>query len=82
MPRNADKTQRFLFLGEDLGIFTAPSPNPRPRKRRRPVAARAVSPLSTKEKEVFSTDRLARTRRLLLAALRVWELRNGIRDSF
>ena len=82
MARNFDKGQRFLFLGENLAIYSAPTPNARRTRRRRLVAARAVSPVSTKETDVFPTDRLVRTRRLLLAALRVWELRNGIRDSF
>ncbi len=41
-----------------------------------------ITSASRKEdvREVFETSRLGRTKALLLAALRIWELKNGIRN--
>jgi hypothetical protein len=55
---------------------SAPKRGKPPRKRRTPAAKKK----SSREAEGSSVGRLERTRRLLLAALRVWELKRRVRD--
>ncbi|MGH8095027.1 MAG: hypothetical protein ACREIF_16400 [Chthoniobacterales bacterium] len=68
--------------GKARCIDTPPQP-PRPkqhrRKRRVTSSPKPIHDDSTEER-LPRIGTLIRTRRLLLAALRVWELKNGIRD--
>jgi hypothetical protein len=72
----AGKEQTAVFLHYWRG--TASSARPR---RRIPRGLRRTDPRSVEEDvSLGAPDTLLRTKRLLLAALRVWELRNGIRS--
>ena len=48
----------------------------RPRRRHRPRSSR-----TEEAGAILSLGAIGRTRRLIMAALRVWELKNGIHDS-
>jgi hypothetical protein len=77
MPRKVMKQDRFLLLGDDLAIIAAPPL--RERRRRGPRRRRRVTSILM-ETAPANYDPLLRTRRLLMAALRVWELKHGIHD--
>ena len=81
MPRKVIKPNRFLLLTDDLGIIAAPQEHPEPtvrRVRRR----RRITSGSLIDRSLPMSDPLLRTRRLVMAALRVWELKHGIHDPF
>jgi hypothetical protein len=79
MPRKTVKPDRFLILTEDLAVVAAPRVTERkrraPRRRRRIVS-------TLMEGAAAPFDPLLRTRRLIMAALRVWELKHGIHEPF
>jgi hypothetical protein len=82
MPRNVIQPERFLLLSEDLSITAAPERESqgktiRSRRRRR----RAASGRSTHQMSP-PPDFMMRTRRLIMAALRVWELKHDIHEPF
>jgi hypothetical protein len=82
MPRKVETPERLLRLNDNLEVVAASS---RPRRRRRALRlsrARAFEREQITSANSTSFERLLRTRRLLLAALRVWELKHGIHDSF
>jgi hypothetical protein len=66
-------------------VSVAPAPPSRPRRSKRASSSTLSEPFSQggsfdrSEPRGFS---LMRTRRLLMAALRVWELKNGIRNPY
>jgi hypothetical protein len=70
----------FNNHGEEIG---RPPAERSVRKRTRTGRSRSIKDAEEIEEELESLPRigsLARTRRLLLAALKVWELKHGIRD--
>ena len=72
---------------EPLGLANGPLVLPRKIAKKRPVRRResfsgARRDSRSEEIRLLPYGSLARTRRLLLAALRVWELKNGTRDPF
>jgi hypothetical protein len=81
MPRTVSKPDRLLVLDENLAVVVAPRRQPRKRKpscgsrrtRRFPATIEMRRPAP-------SGDSIMRFRRLLMAALRVWELKNGIHE--
>jgi hypothetical protein len=54
---------------------------PRPKSRAKPARRRAKAPTTPGDEAIRpAVGTLSRTKSLLLAALKVWELKNGIRD--
>jgi hypothetical protein len=83
MPRKVDEPERFLLLDENLTVVACPGQGKRQRPfRRRSRRQQAFSPQLEMASSPPPFDSLMRTRRLIMAALRVWELRNGIHDPF
>jgi hypothetical protein len=83
MPRNPDKSDRFLMLNENLSVVAV---SHRRSQRRRTTHSlkrprQSWSPTEIEE-PMPPSDSNARLRRLLMAALRLWELKNGIHDYF
>lgn len=70
---------------DEAGVGSVSQQPVRPRlesRKRRVTPLSPMPPAETSEEEerLPRIGTLARTRRLLLAALRVWELKHGIRD--
>ena len=83
MPRKAEESDRFLILDENLTVVAKSTVRARVRRfRRRLKGRRSFAPQVEGAPPPPSLDSLMRTRKLVMAALRVWELRNGIRDPF
>jgi len=81
MPRKVVQTQRFLKLTDNLAVLAIGSAQqPTRRRRRRERQAPHAGQLGNVGLPPY--DSLMRTRRLLMAALRVWELRNGIHEPY
>jgi hypothetical protein len=82
MPRRVSKPERLLVLDENLAVVAAPRRPPR--KRRRSYALRRTGriPSTIEMRRAAPTDSIMRFRRLLMAALRVWELKHGIHDNY
>ncbi len=82
MPRKVAQTQRFLKLTDNLAVLAISSPRQRAKRRRRrePEARHAGQVMDDLGTPPY--DSLMRTRRLLMAALRVWELRQGIHEPY
>ena len=59
---------------------TAVSPRPKRRNKTAPRRRRKDAPMDEDEIVRPGVGTLSRTKTLLLAALKVWELKNGIRD--
>jgi hypothetical protein len=61
---------------------TAVWSHPRSRNKTTPKRRRKSAPVDEDEDEIVrpGVGTLSRTKKLLLAALKVWELKNGIRD--
>ncbi|HEX4666802.1 MAG TPA: hypothetical protein VH207_09385 [Chthoniobacterales bacterium] len=82
MPRNLRESDRFLTLDHNLRVVAAP---PRRNQAKR-VPRRLDEPRPfvkrPGEEPCLPLPSLLRHRTLLLAALRVWELRNGIHGSW
>jgi len=81
MPRRVSKPDRLLALDENLAVVAVP--RRQPRKRKPLGAARRTRRLPTTTemgRPAPPGDSIMRFRRLLMAALRVWELKNGIHD--
>jgi hypothetical protein len=83
MPRKAFKSDRLLMLDENLSVVAVPQR----RSQRRKITHRLKAPrhfwVATEIGEPPpQSDSIMRLRRLLMAALRVWELKNGIRDYY
>ncbi|CAN5437195.1 hypothetical protein BH18VER2_BH18VER2_07020 [soil metagenome] len=57
-----------------------PRLSPKPRSKRRTKQAKPTDSSPVTEPTLPAIGTLARTRRLILAALRVWELKRGIRE--
>jgi len=82
MPRKIAQVQRFLKLTDDLAVLAISSPRqPRRRRRRSERQARHAGQI-VDEAGLPPYESLMRTRRLLMAALRVWELRHGIHEPY
>ncbi len=83
MPRKVSKPDRLLILDENLAVVAAPRREPRKRKRssasRRKRRFRATIEM---RRSTPQSDSIMRFRRLLMAALRVWELKHGIHDFY
>ena len=81
MPRRVSKPDRLLALDENLAVVAVPRRQPRKRK---PLGAakrtRQFPATIEMRRPAPPGDSIMRFRRLLLAALRVWELKNGIHD--
>jgi hypothetical protein len=83
MQRKTCQIDRPAAIADNSGITIMPPTLPVPKKRssRRPSKFR-----SSKNRIYDRSDprghRLMRTRRLIMAALRVWEIKNGIRSQF
>lgn len=74
---------RLTLTEEDFKL--APGSPRRPRRSKRATEARFEETISSAASYDRSAPRgysLMRTRRLLMAALRVWELKNGIHSSY
>jgi hypothetical protein len=74
---------RLTLTEEDVG--PAPGSPRRPRRSKRVTEARCEETASSPATYDRSAPRgysLMRTRRLLMAALRVWELKKGIHSSY
>ncbi|HEY2713799.1 MAG TPA: hypothetical protein VGI60_14890 [Chthoniobacterales bacterium] len=81
MPRKADEPERFLLLDENLTVVARSTQGKRVRPfRRRSRKRQAYSPQLEMAASPPPFDSLMRTRKLIMAAVRVWELRNGIHD--
>ncbi len=80
MPRKVAQTQRFLKLTDDLTVLAISSPRQHARRRRRQEGQVRHAGQVVDEVGLPPCDSLMRTRRLLMAALRLWELRNGIHE--
>jgi hypothetical protein len=83
MPRKAPDYARFLTLDKDLRVVAQPGQaKPKESSRRlqesRPFQQRANVPPPPPPPLPY----LLRHRGLLMAALRLWELRNGFRDTW
>ncbi len=81
MPRKVGQTQRFLQLTENLTVLAINGQSPRGKKRRSRDEYRSAN-FGGVAGSALSGESLMRTRRLLMAALRVWELRNGIHEPY
>lgn len=82
MPRTVREPDRFLTLDENLRVVAAPPRrNQSKRTRRRLDETRPFMKRSSGE-PCLPLPSLLRHRTLLMAALRVWELRNGIHESW
>ena len=81
------------YMLTDVGIMTSPDEakgNSKARKRKAPgksakgrprrAPARAKKTVPLEDIPLPAVGTLGRTRRLLLAALRLWELKRGLRD--
>jgi hypothetical protein len=83
MPRRVSKPDRLLALDENFAVVAVPQHKPRKRK---PLCAakrtRRFPATIEIRREPPPGDSVMRFRRLLLAALRVWELKNGIHDDY
>jgi hypothetical protein len=82
MPRKVAQTQRFLELTENLSVLAISRPERQARRRRRRGERGSAHPQTGEELGLPPYDSLMRTRRLLMAALRVWELRHGIHEPY
>ena len=83
MPRKAEEPERFLLLDENLTIVARSTRAKRERPfRRRSRRQQSFSPQLEMAPSPPAFDSLMRTRKLIMAALRVWELRHGIHDPF
>jgi len=82
MPRKVAQTQRFLELTENLSVLAISRPERQARRRRRRGERSSADPRTGEELGLPPYDSLMRTRRLLMAALRVWELRHGIHEPY
>jgi len=81
MPRRVSKPDRLLALDENLAVVSGPRHSPRKRKPLGTARRNRRFPETTEMRQpVLPGDSVMRFRRLLLAALRVWELKNGIHD--
>lgn len=82
MPRKAHEPDRFLTLDDNLRVVAISNR----RGQRKDVARRLLEPrpfIKRPPTETFAPlPSLLRNRGLLMAALRVWELRNGIHDGW
>ena len=81
MPRRVSKPDRLLALDENFAVVAVP--RRQPRKRKPLCAAKRTRRFPTTiemRRPAPPGDSIMRFRRLLLAALRVWELKNGIHD--
>ncbi|CAN5593564.1 hypothetical protein BH18VER2_BH18VER2_15250 [soil metagenome] len=58
----------------------SPRLSPKPRSKRRTKQAKPTDSSPVTEPTLPASGTWARTRRLILAALRVWELKRGIRE--
>jgi hypothetical protein len=57
------------------------TPKRHPKARKRPASGKRAAPaLAERKAAPISVGRMERTRRLLLAALRVWELKRRVRE--
>jgi hypothetical protein len=81
MPRKVDEPERFLLLDENLTVVARSTQGTRERPfRRRSRRPQGFAPQLELAPSPPPFDSLMRTRKLIMAALRVWELRNGIHD--
>jgi len=81
MPRRVSKPDRLLTLDENFAVVAVRRRQPRKRK---PLCAakrtRRFPATMEMRRSAPPGDSIMRFRRLLMAALRVWELKNGIHD--
>jgi hypothetical protein len=83
MPRNSCTADRFLILDENLQVVAkSPSRSQRKRRPRRLQQSRQFPAAQAMERPLPPSDSLMRIKRLLMAALRVWELKHGIHDYY
>lgn len=68
-----------LQFDDDLPLAAPIAPRPRRRRRARHPRFSSSGSYDRSEPGVYS---LMRNRRLIMAALRVWELKNGYRNSY
>jgi hypothetical protein len=80
MPRRVSNPDRLLALDENLVVVAVPRRQPRKRKPSCGPRRRQYSTKIELRRPAPPGDSIMRFRRLLLAALRVWELKNGIHD--
>lgn len=82
MPYKTQET-RLLFIDDDLRVALA---MPRRRRRRKRVNPSTFHDTFSLDESFYQPESrgpsLMRTRRLLMAALKVWELKNGIHSAF
>jgi hypothetical protein len=85
MPRDSSTADRFLILDENLKVVTVtprPSQRGKPARRLKQLRSFPAPPAIAPDRPVPPSYSLVRIRRLLLAALRVWELKHGIHDYY
>jgi hypothetical protein len=83
MPRNLCNADRILILDDNLQVVAAPPRRSQRRKRaRRLQRPRQFPAPPAMEPALLPSDSIMRFRRLLMAALRVWELKHGIHDHY
>jgi len=80
MPRKVIQPERFLLLSDDLSIAAVPESGRQKKKRGPRNRRRSNTSNHPDERATLSPDLMMRTRRLLMAALRVWELKHGINE--
>ena len=80
MPRRVSNPDRLLALDENFIVVAVPRRQPRKRRPLRAVKRPRQFPATIEMRPAPPGDSIMRFRRLLLAALRVWELKNGIHD--
>jgi hypothetical protein len=80
MPRKVDEPERFLLLDENLTIVARSNEKRDRAFRRRSRKRQGFAPQLELAPSPPAFDSLMRTRKLIMAAVRVWELRNGIHD--
>ena len=83
MPRRISKPDRLLTLDENLVVVAAPHLQPRKRKPSGASRRTRQYPGTIEMRRLRPPgDPIMQFQRLLLAALRVWELKHGIHDYY
>jgi hypothetical protein len=82
MPRTVRESDRFLTLDDNLRVVVAPPRRNQAKRIRRRLNEPRPFVKRAGEEPCLPLPSLLRHRTLLMAALRVWELRNGIHESW
>jgi hypothetical protein len=82
MPRTVRESDRFLTLDENLRVVAAPPQRDRAKRIRRRLNEPRPFVKRAGEEPCLPLPSLLRHRALLMAALRLWELRNGIHEGW